>query len=102
MGVYYIIFSLINNYSMMLFIYWSRFCLQENYSASRIVLAASGVEHEELLSIAEPLLSDLPSVPREEPKSVYNGGDYRHQGDSGVRIFNTVYSSIQSLYRGVC
>ncbi|XP_038890302.1 mitochondrial-processing peptidase subunit alpha-like [Benincasa hispida] len=57
--------------------------VSENYTASRIVLAASGVEHEELLSIAEPLLSDLPSVPHEEPKSVYNGGDYRHQGDSG-------------------
>uniref|UniRef100_A0A0A0LEX1 Complex III subunit II n=1 Tax=Cucumis sativus TaxID=3659 RepID=A0A0A0LEX1_CUCSA len=57
--------------------------VSENYTASRIVLAASGVEHEELLSIAEPLLSDLPSVPHQEPKSVYNGGDYRHQGDSG-------------------
>ncbi|KAL2624754.1 hypothetical protein AAZV13_07G012900 [Glycine max] len=32
----------------------------ENYTAPRMVLAASGVEHEELLSIAEPLLSDLP------------------------------------------
>ncbi|WOL08198.1 mitochondrial-processing peptidase subunit alpha [Canna indica] len=41
-----------------------------NYTSSRMVLAASGVEHEELLSIAEPLLSDLPKVPRlEEPKS---------------------------------
>uniref|UniRef100_A0A0A0K6Z2 Peptidase M16 N-terminal domain-containing protein n=1 Tax=Cucumis sativus TaxID=3659 RepID=A0A0A0K6Z2_CUCSA len=55
----------------------------KNYTASRIILAASGVEHEELLSIAEPLLSDLPRcVPHQEPKSVYNGGDYRHQGDS--------------------
>lgn len=52
-----------------------------------MVLAGSGVEHEELLSIAEPLLSDLPSVPRpEEPKSVYTGGDYRCQGESGVCI----------------
>ncbi|XP_022938119.1 mitochondrial-processing peptidase subunit alpha-like [Cucurbita moschata] len=57
--------------------------LIENYTATRILLAASGVEHEELLSIAEPLLSDLRSVPREVPKSVYNGGDYRYQGDSG-------------------
>ncbi|KAJ7963089.1 mitochondrial-processing peptidase subunit alpha-like [Quillaja saponaria] len=57
----------------------------ENYTAPRMVLAASGVEHEELLSIAEPLLSDLPSVPRaQEPKSVYVGGDFRRQGDSGI------------------
>lgn len=62
---------------------------QENYTAPRIVLAASGVEHDELLSIAEPLLSDLPSVPRpEEPKSVYTGGDYRCQTESGVCIKN--------------
>lgn len=60
---------------------------QEHYTAPRMVLAASGVEHEELLSVAEPLLSDLPSVPRpEEPKSNYVGGDFRRQGDSGVRI----------------
>lgn len=60
----------------------------ENYTAPRIVLAASGVEHEELLSIAEPLLSDLPSVPRpEEPKSVYVGGDYRCQAGAGMTHF---------------
>lgn len=52
-----------------------------------MVLAAYGVDHKELVSFAEPLLSDLPSVPRtEEPKSVYTGGDYRCQGDSGVCI----------------
>nr|KYP54276.1 hypothetical protein KK1_000459 [Cajanus cajan] len=56
----------------------------ENYTAPRMVLAASGVEHEELLSVAEPLLSDLPSAPRpEEPKSTYVGGDFRRQGESG-------------------
>lgn len=50
-----------------------------------MVLAASGVEHEQLLSVAEPLLSDLPNIRRpEEPKSVYTGGDYRCQADSGV------------------
>lgn len=55
-----------------------------NYTAPRMVLVASGVEHEELLSVAEPLLSDLPNVPRPaEPKSVYTGGDYRCQSDSG-------------------
>ena len=60
----------------------------ENYTAPRMVLAASGVEHEDLLSIAEPLLSDLPHVPRpEEPKSVYIGGDYRCQAGSGMTHF---------------
>ncbi|CAL0326034.1 unnamed protein product [Lupinus luteus] len=56
----------------------------EHYTAPRIVLAASGVDHEELLSVAEPLLSDLPNVPRpEEPKSNYVGGDFRRHGESG-------------------
>ncbi|KAM7509617.1 hypothetical protein LguiA_020070 [Lonicera macranthoides] len=60
----------------------------ENYTAPRMVLAASGVDHEELLKIAEPLLSDLPSVPRpEEPQSVYVGGDYRCQAGSGSTHF---------------
>ncbi|KAL6845598.1 hypothetical protein ACP4OV_025093 [Aristida adscensionis] len=55
----------------------------ENYTAPRMVLAASGVEHDELVSNAEPLLLDLPAVKRpEEPKSVYVGGDYRCQADS--------------------
>ncbi|CAL4909204.1 unnamed protein product [Urochloa decumbens] len=55
----------------------------ENYTASRMVLAASGVEHDALVSVVEPLLCDLPSVKRpEEPKSVYVGGDYRCQADS--------------------
>ncbi|KAJ6813728.1 putative mitochondrial-processing peptidase subunit alpha [Iris pallida] len=57
--------------------------ITENYTAPRMVLAASGVAHEELVSIAEPLLSDLPKVSRpEQPKSVYVGGDYRRQADS--------------------
>lgn len=54
-----------------------------------MVLAASGVELEEIISVAEPLLSDLPLVQRpEEPKSVYVGGDYRRQADSPVHISN--------------
>lgn len=61
------------------------FGFQENYTAPRMVLAASGVEHEELLSIAEPLLSDLPKVPIVKvPESAYVGGDYRRQADCGV------------------
>ena len=48
-----------------------------------MVLAASGVEHEELLKVVEPLLSDLPNVTRPvEPNSQYVGGDFRqHNGD---------------------
>lgn len=50
-----------------------------------MVLAASGVEHEELVKLAEPLLSNLPKVNHpEEPKSVYKGGDYRCQAHSTV------------------
>ncbi|KAM7259066.1 hypothetical protein ACFE04_014807 [Oxalis oulophora] len=56
----------------------------KHYTASRIVIAASGVDHEKLLSVAEPLLSDLPSSPSpKEPESVYTGGDFRLQADSG-------------------
>uniref|UniRef100_A0A7N0TVH3 Uncharacterized protein n=1 Tax=Kalanchoe fedtschenkoi TaxID=63787 RepID=A0A7N0TVH3_KALFE len=36
----------------------------EHYTAPRIALAAYGAEHEELLSVMEPLLSDLPKVSR--------------------------------------
>lgn len=64
------------------------FILQENYTGRRIVLAASAVDHEELVKIAEPLLSDLPAgLQLEQPESVYTGGDYRQQADSPVRIF---------------
>ncbi|KAJ8528250.1 hypothetical protein K7X08_021942 [Anisodus acutangulus] len=60
----------------------------ENYTAPRMVLAASGVEHEELLKIAEPLLSDLPKVAiTEEPKPVYVGGDYRRHADAEMTHF---------------
>ncbi|KAK9050772.1 hypothetical protein SSX86_030258 [Deinandra increscens subsp. villosa] len=59
-----------------------------NYTAPRMVLAASGVEHEELLKYAEPLLSDLPGgAPVEESKSVYVGGDHRVTADTGRTSF---------------
>jgi mitochondrial-processing peptidase subunit alpha len=66
--------------------------IQENYTAPRMVLAGLGVEHDELVSIAEPLLADLPAVKRlEEPKSVYVGGDYRCQADSEVSALSRAY-----------
>ncbi|KAJ6342651.1 hypothetical protein OIU78_010560 [Salix suchowensis] len=55
----------------------------KHYTAPRMVLAASGIEFEELISVAEPLLSDLPRVSRtDDPKSLYVGGDYRKQAAS--------------------
>jgi processing peptidase subunit alpha len=57
--------------------------VKENYSAPRIVLAASGVDHDELLSVAEPLLSDLPAFDQStEVKTEYVGGDWRQSVDS--------------------
>lgn len=55
----------------------------DNYTANRIVLAAYGVDHEHLLTIAEPLLHDLKrGPPVKMPKSIYTGGDFRHKVDS--------------------
>ncbi|KAL5722491.1 mitochondrial processing peptidase [Ranunculus cassubicifolius] len=52
----------------------------ENYTAPRMVLAAYGVDHEELVKLAKPLLVDMPLNPRpKEPRSVYVGGDFRVQ-----------------------
>ncbi|KAK3235373.1 hypothetical protein CYMTET_54421 [Cymbomonas tetramitiformis] len=49
-----------------------------NYSAPRIVVAAAGCEHKELLAVAEPLFGHLPPVePTPAPESVYTGGEYR-------------------------
>ena len=70
---------------------------QENYTAPRIVLAASGVDHDELVSIAEPLLSDIPSVTgTTRPKSTYVGGEYRRTADSSVGIL--ILSTYQVIY----
>ncbi|KAK4747139.1 hypothetical protein SAY87_026176 [Trapa incisa] len=58
--------------------------MTENYTAPRMVLAASGVEHGELLSVAELLLSDLPNIHHpSEPESRYVGGDFRQHADLG-------------------
>lgn len=43
------------------------------------------MDHEHLLTIAEPLLHDLNKGPRVEvPKSMYTGGDFRQRADSEV------------------
>ncbi|XP_020253228.1 mitochondrial-processing peptidase subunit alpha-like isoform X2 [Asparagus officinalis] len=55
----------------------------ENYTANRMVLSGYGVDHEHLLTIAEPLLYDLKrGTAVEVPKSTYIGGDFRHKADS--------------------
>lgn len=79
--------------------WWLMWEFQENYTARRIVLAASGVDHEEIVSIAEPLLSDLPSGPRsEEPQSKYVGGEYRLQASPSVCISAHSDSQLQSWF----
>lgn len=55
----------------------------QNYTANRMVLAASGVDHDELMSIAEPLLSDLTAGQAPTPPATeYVGGDWRQAADS--------------------
>ncbi|KAH6779048.1 Insulinase family protein [Perilla frutescens var. hirtella] len=62
--------------------------VSEHYTAPRMVLVASGVDHAKLLEYAEPLLSDLPKAPKlVDPKPIYTGGDFRRQGDSGITHF---------------
>lgn len=54
------------------------------YTAPRIVLAAAGVEHGALVSLATPLLGGLPGGPAGEPPSTYVGGDWRQYSPSPV------------------
>jgi processing peptidase subunit alpha len=50
----------------------------DNYTAGRIVVAGAGMEHKELVSLAEPLFSGLPSSGKaEQPPTKYLGGDFR-------------------------
>lgn len=43
------------------------------------------MNHQHLVDIAAPLLSDLPKVsPVHKPKSAYTGGDFRHKTDSEI------------------
>eukprot|EP00270_Netrium_digitus_P018129 TRINITY_DN6840_c0_g1_i2.p1 TRINITY_DN6840_c0_g1~~TRINITY_DN6840_c0_g1_i2.p1 ORF type:complete len:534 (+),score=123.82 TRINITY_DN6840_c0_g1_i2:57-1604(+) len=57
--------------------------VSENYTAPRIVVAAAGVEHDELVALAESLLSDLPKVELADvPASHYVGGEWRGSAPS--------------------
>ncbi len=49
-----------------------------NFTAPRIVLAAAGVQHATLKSLADELVGGLPSAPPSPtPASTYVGGDFR-------------------------
>ncbi|PSC71302.1 mitochondrial-processing peptidase subunit alpha-like [Micractinium conductrix] len=49
-----------------------------NYTAPRMVLAGAGVDHDELVRLAEPLLAAAPSAGASgESNSAYVGGDWR-------------------------
>lgn len=57
--------------------------VDKNFTAPRMVLSASGVDHHDFLAIAEPLFSDLPKVPSPSlPKFEYVGGDWRKPEES--------------------
>lgn len=52
--------------------------IEENYVPNRIVIAGAGMAHNELVSLAEPLVSGLkPAGQAEQPSSTYIGGDFR-------------------------
>ena len=67
--------------------------LQNNFTAPRMVLSASGVNHIDLLAIAEPLFSDLPKITATRaPNFEYIGGDWRQSNDSPVScLSNLIY-----------
>jgi len=48
-----------------------------NITGPRVVIAASGCDHKDLLAIAEPLFSTLPKVAAPEVPTTYGGGDMR-------------------------
>ena len=52
--------------------------VEQNFQANRIVFAGSGMEHQELVSLVEPLVSGVQaSSQAEQPASTYIGGDFR-------------------------
>eukprot|EP00250_Pteridium_aquilinum_P013134 c21152_g1_i1 orf=65-1579(+) len=62
--------------------------VDDNFTASRMVLSAAGVDHHEFLAVVEPLLSDLPKMPSPPmPKFKYVGGDWRKLEESPVTHF---------------
>eukprot|EP00240_Pyramimonas_obovata_P001800 CAMPEP_0118933898 /NCGR_PEP_ID=MMETSP1169-20130426/12906_1 /TAXON_ID=36882 /ORGANISM="Pyramimonas obovata, Strain CCMP722" /LENGTH=503 /DNA_ID=CAMNT_0006876727 /DNA_START=78 /DNA_END=1589 /DNA_ORIENTATION=- len=50
---------------------------QKNITGPRVVVAASGCDHKDLLAIAEPLFSTLPKAAAPAVSTTYVGGDLR-------------------------
>lgn len=66
--------------------------IEQNFTPNRIVIAGSGMGHNELVSLAEPLVSSLkPSGQTEQPPSTYIGGDFR-SGSRALSCFQTTLS----------
>jgi len=61
---------------------------QANYwTPSRIVIAGSGVNHDDLVKQAEALFGSLPTKSAAAvPKAVYKGGEFRFGGDAEVEL----------------
>lgn len=57
--------------------------MQENYTAPRLVLAGAGVEHSELVNLAQDMLADAPAgKAAAKVPSKYVGGDFRQLAPS--------------------
>jgi len=59
--------------------------VRDNFTAPRVVLAAAGCDHDELVRIAEPMLATLPSGDgAPATPTTYVGGDFRQKTDSPI------------------
>jgi processing peptidase subunit alpha len=59
--------------------------VRDNFTAPRVVLAAAGCDHDELVRIAEPMLAALPSGDgAPATPTTYVGGDFRQKTDSPI------------------
>lgn len=56
--------------------------VEQNFKGNRIVFAGSGMEHQELVSLVEPLVGSMKASDQaEQPASTYIGGDFRYVDD---------------------
>lgn len=59
--------------------------VRQNYTGKRLVLAGAGLEHQQLVELATPMLKDLPAGPAEypnEPPSTYKGAKVLLPGEA--------------------
>ena len=53
--------------------------VESNFAPERLVFAGAGMQHSELVSLVEPLVSSLkPKGQPQQPTSTYRGGDFRY------------------------